>query len=276
MMAALTPHITGAISKTVNLPREATVEDVKEIYRLSWQLGVKAIALYRDGCKVSQPLSAGKDSPTERPLSEYTYQELIDYINTEKTVYKPMRVKPTGIRTARVHKATINGLVFYITTSYYEDGRLGELFVTAGKQGSLIRGLLESLSTTISKMLQYGITPKEVSKMYRGLNYEPSGFVSDHPYIKHVDSVSDLVSKIIDIEIGDYTYCQVKPDGYQPAAVSTVATVVGGAAAAAPAIEYTAADYLHGEVCSECGSSKMVKNGTCKVCAECGSTTGCS
>ena len=270
MMAALTPHITGAISKTVNLPREATVEDVKEIYRLSWQLGVKAIALYRDGCKVSQPLSTTKDSTTERPLDEFTYNELIEYINTKKTVYKPIRVKPTGIRTARVHKAAINGLKLYITTTYYEDGRLGELFVTTGRQGSLIKGLLESLSTTISKMLQYGIPPEDIASMYRGQKYEPNGFVADHPYIRQVDSISDLISKVIEIEMGDYSHCQVKPDNYESP------TLRHGNSQKKEKQTYTAADYLHSEICPDCKGNKLVKNGTCKVCTECGSTTGCS
>ena len=264
MMAALTPHITGAISKTVNLPREATVEQVKEVYRLSWQMGVKAIALYRDGCKVAQVLSATKESTGDRPLNEYSYQELIDYINTEKTVYKPMRVKPTGIRRANVHKASINGLRLYITVGYYDDGRLAEIFANADKQGSLVRGLLESLTITISKMLQYGVTPKEITAIYRGQKYEPNGFVADHPYIKYVDSISDLISKIIDIEMGDYSYCQIKPDEYEEPPQEP------------PAKKYTASDYLYGEVCPDCKSTRMVKNGTCKVCTECGSTTGCS
>lgn len=269
MMAALTPHITGAISKTVNLPREATVNQVKEIYRLSWQMGVKAIALYRDGCKVSQVLSATKEAAQDRPLTDYTYQELIDYINTEKTVYKPMRVKPTGIRTAKVHYVRINGLTLYITVSYFEDGRLAEVFVSAGQHGSLVKGLLESLSMTISQMLQYGVAPADIAKIYRSQKYEPSGFVSDHPFIKHVDSISDLISKIIDIEIGDYSHCQVKPDDFEESQPRIQI-------AETKPMVYTVADYLHGEVCPDCQSTKMVKNGTCKVCTDCGSTTGCS
>ncbi|MCL2398486.1 MAG: vitamin B12-dependent ribonucleotide reductase [Defluviitaleaceae bacterium] len=271
MMAALTPHITGAISKTVNLPKESTIEQVKEIYRMSWQMGVKAIALYRDGCKVSQVLSSTKDAAQERPITEYTYQELIDYINTKKTVYKPKRVKPTGIRSANVHKAAINGLTLYITASYYDDGRLAEIFATTGRQGSLVKGLLESLSITISKMLQYGIAPKDIAMMYRGQKYEPNGFVSEHPYIKQVDSISDLISKIIDIEMGDYTYCQVKPDDLE-IDESKFADVDYSVLIR----EYNAADYLYGEICPDCKSNKLVKNGTCKVCTECGSTTGCS
>ena len=270
MMAALTPHITGAISKTVNLPREATVEDVKDIYKLSWQLGVKAIALYRDGCKVNQVLSVTKEGKEERSVTDYTYQELVDHINSREFKYAPTRIKPTGIRTANVHKADINGLTLYITASYYNDGRLAEVFASTGRQGSLVKGLLESLSITISKMLQYGIPPKDIASMYRGQKFEPYGFVTGHPYIKHIDSISDLISKIIDIETGDYTYCQVKPDEMELDKSKVTTTL--------PDIkqEYNAADYLYGEVCPDCQSSKIVQSGTCKVCITCGSTTGCS
>ena len=270
MMAALSPHITGAISKTVNLPREATEKDVLDIYKLSWELGIKAIALYRDGCKSCQPLSSSKEEFVEKPLEDFTYQELIEYIRTKKTLYKPLRVKPSGIRTARVHEAAIDGLKLYITTSFYEDGRLGELYVSSGRQGSLTKGLLDSISTTISEMLQYGVPPQDIARMYRGQKYEPHGFVSGHPYIKHADSISDLISKIIDIELGNYAYCQVKP-----MSLDTVENVEKSTIALKEKV-YNASDYLHGELCPNCKSSKMVKNGTCKVCTECGATTGCS
>ncbi len=267
MMAALTPHVTGAISKTVNLPNEATVEDILNIYKMSWELGVKAIALYRDGCKSCQPLSSTKQNKTERPISDYTYSELLEYAKSKKVIHKPIRSKPFGIRKAHVHEAAINGLKLYITTSFYSDGSLGELYVSSGRQGSLTKGLLDSLSTTISEMLQYGVPSQDIAKMYRGQKYEPSGFVSGHPYIKHVDSISDLISKIIDIELGNYKYCQVKPDGvlYEGETHNALSKI------------YCASDYTHdGVICPTCKSSKMVKNGTCKVCAECGSTTGCS
>jgi ribonucleoside-diphosphate reductase alpha chain len=270
MMAALTPHITGAISKTVNLPNEATEDDIKDIYQLSWELGVKAIALYRDGCKVIQVLSTNHGKEEERSINDYTYQELIDHINDKDKVIKPTRVKPTGIRSAQVHKAAINGLTLYITASYYADGRLVEIFASSGKQGSLVKGLLESLSITISKMLQYGIPPQDIASMYRGQKYEPNGFVTEHPHIKHVDSISDLISKIIDIETGDYTYCQVKPDEEADGEVTQRTIFVKGRD------DFNAADFLYGEVCAICKSDKMVKNGTCKVCIECGTTTGCS
>ena len=269
MMGAMAPHIAGAISKTVNLPREATVEDVDMIYRMSWELGVKAIALYRDGCKASQPLNTVKNGARERGFSEYTYQELIDYINTKKTVYKPLRVKLSGIRTAHVHVAAINGLRLYITTSFYDDGRLGEIFISSGRQGSLTKGLLDSLSTTISEMLQYGVPAKDIAGMHRGHKYEPNGIVTEHPNIKFVDSISDLISKIIEIEMGDYSHCQVKPEGYADKSPQVLKNEVMNG-------HYTVNDYIQGEVCPYCQSAKMVKNGSCKVCTECGSTTGCS
>ncbi|GHU50950.1 vitamin B12-dependent ribonucleotide reductase [Clostridia bacterium] len=262
MMGALAPHLSGAISKTVNLPADASVDDVKDIYYMSWRMGVKAIALYRDGCKSCQPLSSASDDSSARPLTDYTYDELIQYIHSQKSTGKPRRVKPSGIRTARVHEACLDGLKLYITTSFYEDGRLGEVYVSSGRQGSLTKGLLDSLSTTISEMLQYGVPPQDIANMYRGHRYEPAGFITGHPYIKHIDSISDLISKIIDIELGNYEHCQVKPEGYVSSTRENKS--------------FKAGDYIYGELCPTCRSAKLVKNGTCKVCTECGTTTGCS
>ncbi len=272
MMAQLTPCVSGAISKTVNLPNEATVEDIKEIYKVSYDLGVKAIALYRDGCKAGQPLSASKSKGAAIELEDLSYDELLKIAKNGSVGpnNKPTRTKPSGIRTAKVHEAQINGLRLYITTSFYDDGRLGELYVSSGRQGSLTKGLLDSISTTISKMLQYNIPAQDISKMLRAQKYEPSGFVKGHPYIKSVDSISDLISKIIDIELGNFDYCQVKPANYQTLLTDEekLEEIMNK--------EYTFDEYIHSEVCSNCGSHKLVKNGTCKVCTICGTTTGCS
>ena len=270
MVAAITPHVSGAISKTVNLPNSSTVKDIKDIYEAAWKYGIKAIAVYRDGCKASQPLNTAKSgSANTKSLEDYTYAELLDYARSRKHSESPLRVKPQGIRQAHVHEANINGLKLYITTSFYEDGRLGEVYVSSGKQGSLTKGLLDSLSTTISKMLQYGVPPEDIAGMYRGQKYEPSGFISGHPYIKHVDSISDLISKIIDIELGNYTFCQIKPDGWEDKNKAIIGTAIS-------AHEAEGLEFIHGEVCPNCKSHRLVKNGTCKVCLECGTTTGCS
>ncbi len=275
MMAALTPNVTGAISKTVNMPNNATIEDIKEIYMLSWKLGVKAIALYRDGCKASQPLNSTTNTKKELELEDLSYAELLKYAKNEDLSRPPVRRKPEGIRNARVHEASINGLKLYITTSFDDKSReLSEIYVSCGRQGSLTKGLLDSISTTISKMLQYGVPARDIARMYRGQKYEPSGFVSGHPYIKSVDSISDLISKIIDIELGDFTYCQVKPDDFEevtfePIKASSDRKIVLER-------EYDSSDYLYSETCPTCSSTKMVQNGTCKICTECGTTTGCS
>ncbi len=144
MMGALTPCVSGAISKTVNMTKEATVKDIEEVYNYSYELGVKAIAIYRDGCKAGQPLSSAKLENGQRKLEDLTYEELLQFSKekSDGTIYKvPKRKKPAGIRMAKVHEAEINGLKLYITTSFYEDGRLGEVYVSSGRQGSLTKGL---------------------------------------------------------------------------------------------------------------------------------------
>ncbi len=277
MMAALTPNVTGAISKTVNMPNNATVEDIKHIYKLSFDLGIKAIALYRDGCKASQPLNSTNKKSNDTKLEDLSYAELVKFAKNETVSRKPIRIKPEGIRNARVHEASLNGLRLYVTTSFNETTQeLSEIYVSCGRQGSLTKGLLDSISTTISKMLQYGVPASDIARMYRGQKYEPSGFVSGHPYIKSVDSLSDLISKIIDIELGDFTYCQVKPENYQPSAFNPIQAIVDNKIVDVLNKDYNASDYIYSETCPTCKSTKMVQNGTCKICTECGTTTGCS
>ncbi len=276
MMAALTPNVTGAISKTVNMPNNATVADIENIYMMSWKLGVKAIALYRDGCKASQPLNSTTSTEKTVELEDLSYAELLAYAKNEDAARPPVRRKPTGIRNARVHEASINGLKLYITTSYDDVTKeLSEIYVSSGRQGSLTKGLLDSLSTTISKMLQYGVPARDIARMYRGQKFEPSGFVSGHPYIKSVDSISDLISKIIDIELGDFTYCQIKPENFVEVTFEPISATTN---VKKPLLknEYDSSDYIYSETCPTCSSSKMVQNGTCKICTECGTTTGCS
>ena len=270
MMAALAPAVSGAISKTVNLPRDATPDEIGSIYELSWKLGVKSIALYRDGCKESQPLNTSITDVAKENLDELSYKQLLELVKKQQEMpHLPRRIKPTGIRRAHVHEAQMAGLKLYVTISFYEDGRLGEVYVSAGRQGSLAKGLLDSISTTISKMLQYGVPAQDISQMYRGQKFEPSGFVYGHPYIKMADSISDLISKIIDIELGDYSTCQVTP----AAPTSPASSVPSHKAKPTPPLK---GEILYGEVCAVCKGSKLVKNGTCKVCLDCGTTTGCS
>lgn len=276
MVAATTPLVSGSISKTVNLPNHATVKDIQRIHLLAWQQGVKAIAIYRDGCKASQPLSSGLKVDKEQSLEDMNYKELLDYArNCESDI--PNRRKPGGMRTSRTHSAKIGDIELYVTVGFYENGEIAEIFVSTDKEGTVVKGLLASLSKSISNMLQYNIPPKEISRLLRGQQYEPSGFVSRHPYVKFASSISDLVSRIIDIELGDFTRCQVKPDTFHYINKNNVEEVVATSEEKAEqGLEDIEGERIYGETCSNCGSNQMVRNGTCKVCKDCGTTTGCS
>ncbi len=365
MVAALTPLLTGAISKTVNLPHEATIDDFKTVVINSWRLGVKGITLYRDGSKIAQPLNLRLDEQnTGVDLETLAYQPLLEYakkaqirlldLEHEAAQHRlSRRDKPVGIRSGHTHPAQIEDVKIYTTVNRNNSGEISEIYITTDREGTLIMGLLNSLSKTISVMLQYHIPPQNISKMLRGQKYEPYGFVTRHPYIKYCTSISDLISKIIDIEIGDYSRCQVKPEappeavletqavqkedplekleevqeaviGEVPESIDEPAAISAGDEAetnfdgpdfadestlttkqvlAFPAVrdrEYATGTqdepianggYIHinareaavngeklydGSICPVCSSTRMVRNGTCKVCLDCGATTGCS
>ena len=305
MVAALTPLVSGAISKTVNLPKTATVEDFKEVAINAWRLGVKGISLYRDGSKFAQPLNTSLDSDLSAvDLENLVYPELLKYAREAKDALAQnvsRRNKPQGIRSGNTHPAQIEDVKIYTTVNRDPEGNISEIYITTDREGTLITGLLNSLSKTISVMLQYHIPAKDISKMLRGQKYEPYGFVSKHPYIKHVTSISDLISKIIDIETGDFSKCQVKPQDSEaddfhtlsyerrhkrtslPRPESRDDTKHSLAMAAAPPdtkalIKEAEAngEKIYGSTCPNCSSTRMVLNGTCKVCLDCGTTTGCS
>ncbi|MBK5243739.1 MAG: vitamin B12-dependent ribonucleotide reductase [Eubacteriaceae bacterium] len=300
MVSAITPMISGSVSKTVNLPNDASVEDVENINILAYRTGTKAIAIYRDACKASQPLSSGMAEDTEKSLGDYTYTELLE-LAKEGSKKVPNRIRPEGMRLSRTHAAKIGDIELYITIGFYEDGGIAELFVSTDKEGTVVKGLLASLSKSISNMLQYHIPPDQISKMLRGQKYEPSGFVARHPYIKFASSISDLISKVLDIEHGDFSNCQVKPknftmmnqanlvhksmtDGgvvteYNTTTVNQANPVPQSLADGGMISVYNQnpqAETLYGETCSQCGSDRMMRNGTCKLCLDCGTTTGCS
>ncbi len=276
MVSAITPTISGAISKTVNLTNDASVDDVERIHLLAYATGTKAIAIYRDNCKASQPLSSGMADDRERSLEEYSYQELLDLARKDQKK-GPTRIRPGGMRLSRTHAAKIGDIELYITIGFYEDGSISEIFVSTDKEGTVVKGLLASLSKSISNMLQYHIPPDKISKMLRGQKYEPSGFVSRHPYIKFASSISDLMSKVIDIEHGDFSNCQVKPKDFKVMNDKASLNIVSDRMEATKGYHKDIkGEMLYGEVCSHCGSDRLMRNGTCKVCLDCGTTTGCS
>lgn len=281
MVAAITPQISGAVSKTVNLPANSTIDGIKMINTLAYTSGAKAIAVYRDGCKCSQPLNLGTADDKDKAFDDYSYDELLSYVKDKH--HSPARKRPNGVRISRTHAAKIGDIELYITIGFYDDGHLSEIFVSTDKEGTVVKGILASLSKAISNMLQYQISPEHISKTLRGQKYEPSGFVLRHPYIKSASSISDLISKVIDIEQGDFSRCQVKPERF----AKVVSARYKEEELAAENIPVRSnpeendeheeiGEAVYGESCSNCGSDRLLKNGTCKVCQDCGTTTGCS
>ncbi|GAA0739480.1 vitamin B12-dependent ribonucleotide reductase [Clostridium oceanicum] len=285
MVASITPLISGAISKTVNLPNNATIDNFKYVTLKSWKLGIKGITLYRDGCKASQPLNTTLSDSKSFNLEDLSYKELLKIAKDSNKNCKSHRDKPIGIRNGTTHPAQIEDVKIYTTVNRNEDNEICEIYITTDREGTTITGLLNSLSKTLSVMLQYHVPPFNISKMLRGQNYEPHGFVQKHPYIKHVSSISDLVSKIIDIELGDFSRCQIKPKGYNKNDLNskTYNNKINTTHNKEQLKDYSKnlnpssnGEKLYGESCPFCSGNNMVKNGTCKVCMDCGSTTGCS
>lgn len=278
MVASITPLISGAVSKTVNLPKSASVEDFMKVVLTSWKLGIKGITLYRDSSKASQPLNTTLEDGSADSLDDLSYKELLHKAKElQESIKYTRRDKPTGIRHGTTHPAQIDDVKIYTTVNRRENGDISEIYITTDREGTIITGLLNSLSKSISVMLQYHVPPQDISKMLRGQKYEPYGFVQKHPYIKYVSSISDLISKVIDIELEDYSRCQVKPENFYENVnsdlIETSTTSLNNSSSTENTMD---GERIYGSTCSHCSSTRMVRNGTCMVCLDCGSTTGCS
>ncbi|MCL8025035.1 vitamin B12-dependent ribonucleotide reductase [Nocardioides bruguierae] len=190
MMAACQPFLSGAISKTVNLPESATVEEIEDVYFQSWKLGLKATAIYRDNCKVGQPLADAKakkaESTTEAPAAEVVEKVV------EKVVYAPTRKRLPKSRIARTTSFTVGGAEGYLTSGAHEDGQLGELFLKLGKQGSTLAGVMDAFSIAVSIGLQYGVPLETYVSKFTNLRFEPAG-LTDDPDVRMAQSLMDYV-----------------------------------------------------------------------------------
>lgn len=272
MMAAVQPFISGAISKTVNLPNSASVDDIKEVYVESWKLGVKALAVYRDGSKLSQPLNA------KRTEDEETIET-----PTPATVSAPKRRRLADERQAITHKFQIAGHEGYLTVGLFEDGTPGEIFITMAKQGSVINGLMDAFATSISIALQYGVPLEALVKKFSHSRFEPSGFTSN-PQIRIAKSIVDYIGRYLAIKfLNEEALQTIGVHSDSPASSSqtplnlTVEPVVVKEAPVTEAAETV--DNLEEQpatdapLCPNCGSMTF-KSGTCYTCLNCGSTTG--
>jgi ribonucleoside-diphosphate reductase alpha chain len=304
MMAAAQPFLSGAISKTVNLPETATVEEIAEVYTQGWKLGLKALAVYRDNCKVGQPLSDGKAGKADKK-SAGVETEVV-----EKVVYRPTRKRLPKSRPSLTTSFSVGGAEGYMTSGSYPDDGLGEVFLKLGKQGSTLAGVMDAFSIAVSIGLQYGVPLETFVQKFSNLKFEPAG-LTDDPDIRMAQSIIDYIFRRLALdylsfeeraELGIYTATerarQVETGSYLPAEEELseaeslkndpgdeVRTDEMESAAAKPApltahttselFEEITGTSVDAPLCLTCGT-KMRPSGSCYVCEGCGSTSGCS
>ncbi|MFN2376486.1 MAG: vitamin B12-dependent ribonucleotide reductase [Candidatus Binatia bacterium] len=274
MMGAVQPFLSGAISKTVNMPTDATVEDVAGIYMESWKLGLKAVAIYRDGCKRSQPLNTGSEASRAK-----------DAAAAEDAAVRPQRRRlPADCRSIR-HKFDVAGHEGYIHVGFFDDGAPGEIFIKMAKEGSTISGLMDTIATLTSMAMQYGVPLDALVNKFAHVRFEPSGFTKN-PEIPVAKSLTDYIFRFLGTRFGGES-------GAATAAAAVAAEAALGhtsqgrpAANARPKLglveggqQGRATDFILSQsdapTCSDCGSI-MIRNGACYKCHNCGATSGCS
>lgn len=317
MMAAAQPFISGAISKTINLPYQATVDDVKDAYLQSWKLCLKANALYRDGSKLSQPLNSLVDDDMQ---DIYEAQEENNIVKVAERIihrYIAKRRRLPDRRKGYTQKAKINGQSLYIRTGEYENGQLGEIFIDMHREGATVRSLLNSFAISISLGLQHGVPLEEFVDAFVFTRFEPSGVVTGNQRIKFSTSVIDYIFRELAVTyLNRYDLAHVSADDllsstkmsklneeFESEELISESVYETGAI---ESVEYnkklstsntkeTTSKFLNttsnavkiqverarekgytGDICTECNSMTMVRNGTCLKCMTCGSTSGCS
>ncbi|MEI6082766.1 MAG: vitamin B12-dependent ribonucleotide reductase [Verrucomicrobiota bacterium] len=302
MMAAAQPFLSGAISKTVNMPQDATVDDIMQTYIEGWKLGLKAVAIYRDGSKRSQPLNtsktnSGKPAPTVQETDELKSRilELDSEINELRTrAAAPLRHRLPDTRQAVTHKFDIAGHEGYITVGLYEDGTPGELFITMAKEGSTIGGLMDTIGTLVSMAFQYGVPLETLVKKFAHQRFEPSGFTKN-PDIPIAKSITDYLFRWLACQfIPGYREANSPNAGQTELPLKEVAEQEQkavnrpvqdleqtGEVAARPltsvqALSKTIAHFMtDAPTCDTCGAI-TVRNGACYKCLNCGNSMGCS
>jgi ribonucleoside-diphosphate reductase alpha chain len=299
MMGATQPFISGAISKTVNVPREATVEDIERAYIESWRLGAKAISIYRDGSKRTQPLNTSKAQVADtRNIGQPEVREVVKEV--VKIVETPKRRKLPDERNAITHKFDIAGHEGYITVGLFDDGTPGEIFLTMAKEGSTISGFADAFAQAISYSLQYGVPLQVLVDKFSHARFEPSG-MTKNPEVRFAKSIVDYIfrwmaTKFLSPEAQYRAGVNMREepdtadDAPEPAA--TVATPAVPAASGASGVvsgfsrteekpakktsEFAAMrNQEDAPPCTTCGSI-MIRSGSCYKCANCGTTSGCA
>src|SRR5438067_1887819 len=293
MMAATQPFISGAISKTVNLPEQASVEDIMEAYIQSWKLGLKAVAIYRDGCKKSQPLSAAGTKTAQSSGAERATAPVAAEPENLAAPPRAVRHKLEDERASITHKFNIGGHEGYITVGLYRDGNPGEIFITMAKEGSTVSGLMDSFACAASLALQHGVPLKLLCEKFGHTRFEPSGWTNNTD-IGFAKSIMDYIFRWLQLRFltgqQQLLFENLRPKlsvtgGQLPEAADTPASVADSLTTdhrPLPTAKHHAADALAELIdmgdapsCHVCGSI-MVRNGSCYKCMSCGSTSGCS
>ena len=276
MMAAVQPYLSGAISKTVNVPEDTNIDEIMKIYIDGWNMGLKAVAIYRDGSKRTQPLT------TSQVDSDAGEKEEV----VAETVNRPFRKRMPDTRQSLTHKFEIAGHEGYLTAGIYEDGMPGELFITMAKEGSTVGGIMDAFGTAISLCLQYGVPVNELCHKFAHSRFEPSGFTknSDIPMAK---SIVDYIFRWLNLTFPDGTATFVKAS-LNAAAVSelgapatesvsaTISTVAADSAELSESVDKQFAGFSEDAPCCDVCGSITVRNGTCYRCYNCGNSMGCS
>jgi ribonucleoside-diphosphate reductase alpha chain len=315
MMAAIQPWISGALSKTVNLPETASVEDVEEVYFEAWKMGVKALAIYRDNCKVGQPLSA-KTKETEKEAVTAKAEETIRTAVEKVVEYRPVRKRLPKGRPGITTSFTVGGAEGYMTANSYPDDGLGEVFLKMSKQGSTLAGMMDAFSIAVSVGLQYGVPLETYVSKFTNMRFEPAG-MTDDPDVRMAQSIVDYIFRrlaldflpfetrsALGIHSAEERQRHLETGSYEPSIDDVEVDVEGlaqsaplqteslkavveapkaEAVAPAPQQAHTSAELVEMQLgiqadaplCFSCGT-KMQRAGSCYICEGCGSTSGCS
>jgi ribonucleoside-diphosphate reductase alpha chain len=290
MMAAVQPFISGGISKTINMPEDVTVDDVEGLHLLAWELGVKSVAIYRDNCKLGQPLSSSKPTVAAEPVGDV---EIV-----ERIAHHPVRQKMPRTRRGRTFEFRVADCKGFATIGEYDNGQPGEIFLTVSKQGSTMAGVMDAFAKSVSYGLQYGVPLRAFVEAFTNMRFEPAG-MTDDPDIRFASSIMDYLFRRLAIEYMTYDEraelgifsvderrqptlpgveeavtatsqgSDLAPD---PKSVEPVQLVFAPIDNAPPTVQVRSSD---APMCMQCGVT-MVRSGSCYVCTSCGSTSGCS
>ncbi len=293
MMAAVQPFISGAISKTVNVPEDVTIEDFEEIHMSAWKLGLKAVALYRDNCKVGQPLSTQKKASEQGSSSEAVVERIVEHV----IVQEPVRQKLPRTRSSKTFSFRVADCHGYVTVGEYGDGRPGELFLKVAKQGSTLAGIMDAMAISVSMGLQYGVPIEAFVDKFTNMRFEPAGMTDDAD-IRFATSLVDYIFRRLAVEyipleqreaMGILTIgerMQPTLPGVEEAATQTKPAVGLGPDDLAPSTALNSEPQQVAKsvpisravevvLCHACGDI-MQRAGSCHVCTSCGATSGCS